>query len=280
MILYFAGNVVGQDQVLYDAGVRNKLLTFAEIDDWGKESFEFWVYNAPSDVNIFMDCGAYSAMTRGVAIDIYRYIEFCQKWGSRINTVVQLDKVGDPVATARNLEIMEREGVHPIPVYTAAAPIKEFERLCERYKHIALGGVNKPGDGTNGTIQWRREVFNKIFKAVEKHWPIKMHAFGVTAQWVLERYPLYSADSSSAIVGAGMGRVMCFDNGVITSEAWADYARRTYNAAVVDGIGEMRETTTSAHIGRRRHNIRTFVAFERYLNTLWERKGITWEDTK
>lgn len=274
MILYFAGNVVGQDQALYDTGVRHKLLTFAEVDDWGKDSFEFWLYNHPPGAKIFLDSGAFSAYMRGAVVSLDRYIRFCHQYLDRIEVFVQLDKIGDPATTKRNLATMESEGLHPIPVYTSAAPIRELEALCERYKHIALGGLRGKTAGTNA---WRRDHFNKIFQVLGRHWPVKTHAFGITSQWALERYPFHSADSSSAIVGAGMGRVMAFDNGVVTSEPWVDYARRSYNGEVVDVIGDTGTTATlSAHMGRRKHNIRTFLAFEQYLTRLWTLKGITW----
>ena len=276
MLLYFAGNTISLSdcQVVYDTGVRHKLLTFAEINDWAKHAFDFWVYNKPADAKVFMDCGAFSALMRGVVIDLDRYMAFCHTYASVLETYVQLDKVGDPVMTRKNLVIMEAEGLHPIPVYTAAAPISELERLCERYDHIALGGLRGKDAGTN---EWRRLQLNKTFKAAKKYWPRKFHAFGITSQWVLEQYPLYSADSSAAIVGGGMGRVMTFEDGKIQAEPWVKYARRTYDGDVMDVVGNTGVTSTeSAHWGRRCKNIKTMLAFERYINRLWELRGITW----
>jgi len=253
--------------------VRNKLMTFAEVDDWSKLAFDFWVYNKPKDSWLFIDCGAFSALSRGAEIDFRRYMDFCHRWKDNINEYVQLDKVGDWVTTRKNLEIMEKDGLHPIPVYTAQAPIAEFERLCEKYEHIALGGLRGKVAGSN---DWRKKQLDKTFRIAEKYWPRKFHAFGVTSQWVLERYPLYSADSSSAIVGGGMGRVMTFDGGVIRSGHWVEYAQRTWDGECIDLIGKCSATTTSAHWGRRVHNIQTFLAFNRHIDRLWELRGITW----
>jgi hypothetical protein len=270
MIFYFSGNVIGQDQVMYDTGIRSKLLTFAEVDDWGKDSFEYWLYHKPADARIFLDSGAFSAFMRGAVIDLDRYTNFCQQHQDRLDTFVQLDRIGDPLVTRQNLGIMERGGLRPIPVYTALAPVRDLEALCEKYRHIALGG-------NFGSRDVLRRNFDKIFRVAERYWPIKFHAFAVTAQWALERYPFYSVDSSSAIVGAGMGRVMSFTNGKITSEPWREYARRTYNGRVVDGIGDTGTTSTvSAHMGRRKHNVEAILAFERYINKLWQAKGVSW----
>lgn len=274
MILYFAGNVAGADHQLYDFGVRSKLLTFAEIDEWGKLAFEFWLHNKPPDARIFLDSGAFSAFMRGAVISLDRYIKYCHQYLHNIETFVQLDKIGDPVTTKRNLATMEREGLNPIPVYTASAPISELERLCERYEHIALGGLRGKEAGSN---EWRRQQFDKVFAVARKNWPRKFHAFGITSQWVLERYPLYSADSSSAVVGGGMGRVMTFEKGLLDSEPWVPYAERTYDGRVVDTVGEMGTTgTKSAHMGRRRQNIYAMLDFEKHLNEVWRKKNMSW----
>jgi hypothetical protein len=275
VILYFAGNVVGYDRRIYDFGVRSKLLTFAEIDDWGKQAFDFWITNRPEGARIFMDSGAFSAFMRGAVIDIDRYMNFIKTFEHNIETYVQLDKIGDPEQTAINLGIMESNGLTPIPVFTGSAPIRDLHKLCEKYDHIALGGLRGK---EAGTTEWRRTHFDRVFSVVKNYWPKKLHAFGITSQWALERYPFYSADSSSAIVGAGMGRVMTFEKGILDSEPWVDFARRSYEGAIVDGVGDTGSTkTTSAHMGRRRYNVDTMLKFERHINDVWRMRGWDWK---
>ena len=275
MILYFAGNVVGYDSHMYDAGVRSKLLTFAEVDDWGKAAFDFWLTRRPPGARIFLDCGAFSLFMRGAVLDIDRYIKFVHTYLHNIETYVQLDKIGDPQQTAINLGIMESNGLTPIPVYTGSAPVRDLEALCEKYDHIALGGLRGKEAGTS---DWRRIHFDKVFAVARRYWPKKFHAFGITSQWALERYPFYSADSSSAIVGAGMGRVMTFEQGLLNSEPWIEFGKRSYEGAIVDGVGDTGSTKTlSAHMGRRRYNVATMLAFEKHINDVWRMKGLSWE---
>lgn len=276
MILYFAGNVVGKkDDTMYAEGMRNKLVTFADKDDFGEAGFAYWIHNPPPDARVFLDCGAYSAHMRGAVLDFDEYCRFCAEHGDRIETYVQMDVVGNPQRTRENLAEMQRRGLNPMPVYTASAPLEELDDMCAQYKHIALGGLRGREAGTN---EWRRRQLDRTFEIAAKHWPVRFHAFGITAQWVLERYPLYSADSSSAIVGSGMGRVMDFDEGVVSSEPWVGYAQRTRDGRVVDGVGDCGDTgTTSAHKGRRTVNVRTMLDFERYLTDHWTRHGVTWD---
>jgi hypothetical protein len=281
VIVYFAGNVLSKgDQSMYDDGMRAKLVTFADKDDFGAGGFEYWVYNRPPGARVFLDCGAYSVQSRfrgeKAVIDFDAYCAFCEKWGGNIETYVQLDVVGDPVKTKANLHEMKRRGLSPMPVYTAAAPLEELDALCAEYDHIALGGLR---GREAGTAEWRRRQLDRTFEVAAKHWPIKFHAFGITAQWVLERYPIYSADSSGAIVGSGMGRVMDFDRGVISSEPWVGYAQRTHEGLGVDAVGDCGSTgTASAHKGRRTLNIRAQLKFERYLTDLWAQRGVVWDE--
>ena len=266
--------MAGADAKTYDYGIRSKLLTFAEVDQWGLLAFRFWIEQKPPDARIFLDSGAFSAFMRGAVIDIRQYIAYIHRWLPNIETVVQLDKIGDPATTKRNLALMEAEGLHPIPVYTASAPTSELERRLEKYDHIALGGLRGKEAGTS---EWRRRHFDKVFAVAARRWPKKMHAFGITSQWALERYPFYSADSSSAIVGGGMGRVMSFQKGIINSKPWLEYAQRTYDGQVADTVGNRGTTSTqSAHMGRRKVNIEAMLAFERHLNSVWRKKGVDW----
>lgn len=280
VIYYFAGNVAGYDHILYNAGIRNKLLTFAEIDDWGKRAFDFWVYQQPEGIKLFMDCGAFSAFMRGAVIDIDRYMKFLHDYNDRIEVAVQLDCIGNPRVTNENLKIMEDNGLNPIPVYTSSAPLADLERLCERYKYIALGDLR--GKEGKHNVNWRRDHLNKVFKIAHKYWPVKFHAFGITSSWVLERYPLYSVDSSSAILSAGMGMVMKFEKKrgkyLVDQTRWQEFARVNFDHVIMDFYGDIGTTgTTSAHIGRRKNNIRVTLQLEAYINQLWREKGWSWE---
>lgn len=275
MRLYFAGNVLDQDILLYNAGVRNRLLTFAEIDDWGEDGFKFWLDRALTDKHVFIDCGAYSVLMRGAVIDLDRYCQFVRDNIDDVATIVALDVVGDAVTTRKNLEYMKAQGLDPVPVYTAMAPVAELERLLdEGYKHIALGGMRGREAGVR---DWQKEKLDRTFRVLEKHWPIKTHLFGIMAQWALERYPIYSADSSGAIVGGGMGRLLLWEDGEFIGGQWRDYVRDTWDGSVADHVGVLSGTgSPSAHVGRRQLCVRSQLAFERYLTDLWARRGVTW----
>jgi hypothetical protein len=273
MRVYFAGNVMGGDPADHAVGVANRLLTFADVDSWAAGAFEFWIKNPPAQADVFLDSGAFAASSRGAKIDLGRYCDYILEHQSALACYAALDVIGDWRATRKNVEAMEARGLSPVPTFHRSSPLEVLDELAATHKHIALGGIVTAGQFTPAALQ---PFLDQCWHVLEKHWPIKVHVFGVITQWVLERYPFYSADSASAIVGAGMGRVMSFDAGIIRSVGWADYVKGTWDGGVADGMAMDRAAKGSAHAGRRRKNIQAQLALERYVTDLWTSRGVVW----
>lgn len=283
MRLFVAGNVksaVGGDPNADDAasGVTDRLLTFADIDDWAKEAFAFWVAGRPAGVSVFLDSGAFGAYMRGATIDLGRYCDYIHEHRDALFCYAALDVIGDWQGTRRNVDEMVRRGLDPIPTFHRGSPWHVLDRLASEHKYIAIGGLaadtSKPGARANTGRDNVQPFMDELFGRLERHWPVKVHAFGLIAQWALERYPLYSADSSTAIVGAGMGRVNRFEGGSMRSRQWTEDAPVTFDGAIVDTVGAKK----SAHAGRRRRNIGAILALENYATQLWKAKGVEWTD--
>lgn len=289
--LYFAGSI-DLDREFHEIGMRNRLLTFAERETTGQPSFRFWLGDVPGK-HVFVDCGAYSVFMRGVKIDIDKYCQFAHDNAGKFQTLVMLDEIGNPEQTEKNMAYMHARGLDPLPVYTAAAPTKTLEGLLERYKHIAIGGMRAKEPGIQA---WQRRHLDRVFGVIEKHWPVKTHLFGVVAQWVLERYPLYSCDSTGAVVGAGMGRLLRWEEGKLSSLTWREYLDERWDATVADTIGKEeahrklaaakaeglvgggRFNADSAHVSRRCFSVREQLKYERYITDLWTSRGVIWDD--
>lgn len=278
--LYVAGNgkSPGSPQRDFGTGVQNRLLSYAFLGDWAKEEFAFWVGSAhPPSVSVFLDSGAFSAFTLGRAIDLGEYCAYVEQHKGVLAAYAVLDVIGDLPATQRNLADMRARGLDPVPVYHLdREPLDVLEGLLAESGYVALGGM--AGHGFTRTDM--RRMLDACWRVIERRWPVRIHGLGVMAQWVLERYPFYSADSSSAIMGAGMGRVLRFEGGVLTSEGWRENLARTWDGMVADGIGRVataERKSDSAHEGRRIRNIQAQLALERYVTDLWSVRGIRWE---
>jgi hypothetical protein len=272
MILYCAGvtPTVGgiHDIELYrDAGLRHRLLSYAERHQLA-DAFAFWMSDLPGK-RLFMDSGAFGAHTRGAKIPLDEYCDFCLENRERMTVYAALDVIKDWQGTARNLDAMRARGLEPLPTFHRGSPMAELQRLLGEYEYIALGGVVSDKSGAEELRAW----FDQAWATIRPYWPRRVHAFGVTAQWALERYPFHSADSSAALVGAGMGRVMQFAGGVVRGVPWRQHVRATMDASLADGVC----VEGSAYAKRRAWNSLVIRDYERYITDLWAARGISWD---
>lgn len=264
MKIYHAGH----PRELHDCGVKKVMLSYADAPS---KDFRFW-FEADRGTAMFMDSGAHSvASGRIEEIRIADYIDFCLGHAHLLDGYVQLDVVGDAEATRVNLEHMENEGLKPLPVYTAAAPISELERLCERYDYIGLGGLR--GREVLVSEGWRSQKLDSIFRVAARHWPVRFHAFGIVSQWVLERYPLYSADSASVKVGGAMGIMLVRKRGITTWDHWTVECARTGNAAIADPV----VGNEPARMARWTSSIECMSWLEAYITDVWRQRGVAWQ---
>jgi hypothetical protein len=102
-------------------------------------------------------------------------------------------------------------------------------------------------------------VWGKVFNLTRDR--IKYHGFAATRQEVLLRYPLYSADSSTAIAGARYGGNYC--NGKYVSKQ--QLAKMRSPLAVVDETDK-----------RIQNGVKAMYEMQEHVTKVWERRGITW----
>lgn len=280
MKLYFAGNLVGQggETPTYDWGVRNRLLTFADRDTWAKYAFELWIQGRQREgTSVFLDSGAFSAWSRGALLDIGAYCRYIHQYAGVLDVYANLDVIGDWRGSARNLDKMLAAGLRPIAVFHKGSPWNELDRLASLGLPLALGGL--VGKGRSVTASNIQTYLDMCWRRLRYHWPIKVHIFGIVAQWVLERYPWYSADSSTALVSAGMGRVQRWVNGYVRTDNWISLAQKTLDGSLVDGVATNRAKNGSAHLGRREYNVQCQLSLERHVTALWDSRGVGWSHT-
>lgn len=151
---------------------------------------------------VFLDSGAFSADTQGVSIDIQDYIAYIKRYRHLITTYSNLDVIRNPEGTWRNQQVMEDEGLAPLPVFHGGTDWSWLEHYIERYPYIALGGLV-------GKIQSARGWLVRCFQMAKGR--AVFHGFGVTAWQVLKDLPWYSVDSSSWGQGFRYGQVPVFD---------------------------------------------------------------------
>lgn len=239
MRLYLAGadkfrkEEVKQYMKLYLAGMEESCVDkidcnalFSYIDK-GKLQFDK-LKDFIKPGKLFIDSGAFSAWTKGAKINVKEYIRWLNERAEDIHLCGQVDVIpGDRVfgatskqvreaaqATWDNYLFMRKRLKNPsalLYTYHVGEPIEFLKRALEwkdengeYIPYMALGGmVGKPAK--------IRDVFlENCFRTIrESSNPnIKVHAFGMTDFELLEKYPIYSADSTSWIMVGAMGNVM------------------------------------------------------------------------
>ncbi len=277
MRIYHAGGVASREQermLTSIAGVRHRLLSFADIDERAKEAFEFWT-SARAPCPFFLDSGAFGACTRGVTIDLDRYCDYIEEHADRVNPYASLDVIGDWRRSAANYDAMRARGLQPIPTFHMGSPGQELRRLLLETDHLALGGL------VRASPKRLRPWLDACFAVINEYWPRKIHAFGLTAPWALERYPFCTADSATALIGAGQGRVSVFTGGRMRSMPWREYASQSQcpDTFVMDGISPMRIRSGSAHRGRTVRNIEAFQLLEQHVTEYWAERQVVWAES-
>lgn len=167
-------------------------------------------------VSLFLDSGAFSALTQGVTIDIHDYINFIKKHQPFIDIYANLDVIGvggnmpnelTAKKTLENQKIMEKEGLNPLPAFHCGEPFEYLKYYVDNYEYIGLGGMVGTGSASS-LAPWLEKCFGEFICDNNGMPKIKVHGFGVTALNILIRFPWYSVDSTSWIITGRNGAIL------------------------------------------------------------------------
>lgn len=155
--------------------------------------------------DIFIDSGAFSAMTQGAKVDVKDYAAWVKANLPFITTYANLDVIMDGAATLKNQRLLEDEcGLAPLPVFHVNEDFSYLDLYSEEYDYIALG-VAGMQTRKQELFRWLAACFRMAGdRAV-------FHGFGLTAWDIIYSFPWYSVDSASWGSGFLYGRVPLFD---------------------------------------------------------------------
>lgn len=169
---------------------------------------------------VFLDSGAFSAHTLGVEINIEDYCNYiiANKDILRVDDgdvmASVLDGIGDPKRTWENQIRMEQLGAKPLPCFHYGEDPAYLEWYVERYKYITIGGM--VGRTQQQLVSWLDTIWERYLIDRTGSARLKVHAFGITAFGIMERYPWHSVDSSSWIQSAAFGSIVTPQWGAIS----------------------------------------------------------------
>lgn len=170
---------------------------------------------------VFLDSGAFSAYSLGVEIDIKAYCDYIiRNWdiiriedGRPMASV--LDGIGDAELTWQNQQWMEKYGAPPLPCFHFGEDEKYLWHYAKNYPYITIGGMVRKR--VDDVIKWLDHIWRAGGPLADGSGRprLKVHAFGITTERIMERYPWFSVDSSSWIQAASFGSVYTAEFGPI-----------------------------------------------------------------
>ena len=218
---------------------------------------------------IFLDSGAFSAMTQEVTIDLVRYCRFIKDNLDLFEVVSVLDAIGDADQTYQNLKEMERRGIDTLPCYHYGEPIEVLEYYAANYDYVTIGGMVPIS--TPQLRFWLDRLWSKVLTNEDGGPRLKVHGFGLTSAPLMARYPWYSVDSSSWVQLGGMGNIFLPEFGTIAvsehapqrkeAEKHIDNLPFEHQEVVLDYIDELGfdiDRLRTLHLSRKTFNIVTY----------------------
>lgn len=171
-------------------------------------------------VDLMLDSGAFSAWNVDDVIDINDYMQFIHDNEDHIHTYVSLDVLASGAekqrtaqaveeaasASYKNLTIMQKEGLKPLPVFHQGERLYWLEKMLG--EGIDYIGISTRKDlWPAAQMKWLDTVFSVITDN-EGRPLVKTHGFGITRPPFLFRFPWHTVDSTTWTLTPGYGSVL------------------------------------------------------------------------
>lgn len=193
--------------VTYREHVQRRLFSYHYIVDNKADQHEH-LHCHQRGVDCFLDSGAFSAFTKGLAIDLPAYSAYALEQAARYRLIAALDVIGDAEASWSNYLWMLEQGSVPfdklMPCFHYGEPYEALDRMASLAHYIAIGGVAQLGSGPK-LIEWLDHIWSRYLTNKDGTARTNVHGFAVTGIEPMLRYPWASVDSSSWIMQAGTG---------------------------------------------------------------------------
>lgn len=175
-------------------------------------------------ISFFLDSGAHALYTfalRGKSVKDYSvyyesdefwayvdsYAKYLQEKQSVFDVAVNVDVIFQPEMSWKVQKYLEDNyKLNIIPVVHFGAEDKWLKLYMDNYEYIGLGGM-----GQEVSKLAYMKYGDRTFKTLcdDKGWPLrKTHGFALTSIDIMLRYPFYSVDSSTWLIGEKFGLLL------------------------------------------------------------------------
>lgn len=212
--LYFAGsqNQLAEDYMMtHDC---NRLLSYYNDKSIINKWLEYKKNNPQCINKLFIDCGAYTAFTQDVIIDIDTYVNYINEIIDYVDIVASLDVIGGKGVsdtdkkTYENYLYLKQHIKNPhklLPTFHQGDKLEYLEKYLndKDIHYMALGGL------VGSNKESLTNFFKTCYTTINKVRPdMCVHAFGMTSKPLLKSFPFTSADSTGWIMAAANGAIM------------------------------------------------------------------------
>ena len=220
----------------------------------------FYIRSLPDYLSVFkyckdfmLDSGAFTFMNGGGGTPkweqyVESYADFIKSNNVQKYFELDIDSVVDYLKVRelrRRLETLT--GIPCIPVWHMSRGINEFERMCDEYSYVSVGGI------VSKEIKPEQYgLFSVLIREAHRR-NAKIHALGFTNLKLLSRYHFDSVDSSSWGFGTRRGNVYKFRNNLMLS----------VRANAKERARGVRTKTE----GLNAYNFKQWVKFQKYADT-------------
>lgn len=238
--LYFAGQQAKEvDEYLQS---KNALRLFSQVNE--RKRIEEWRESGHAS-KLFIDSGAFSVAHNGKTVDIDMYIDYINNRPD-IPIFVELDVIPFPVlntetakqcceASWQNYLYMKERVTSPcflLPLYHFGEPKDALKRILNTEvngklpEYIGIGGRH----GVSTDLQ--DKYFHEIFAIIQQsdNPKVKVHAFGMTVIKLLEKFPFYSADSTTWLQLGINGNILTKSYGILNVSERGKFNKDNVNA--------------------------------------------------
>ena len=214
---------------------------------------------------LLVDSGAFTAHTLGRPMAVGAYADWlyqvCPRFASQVEALhyFNLDVVGNQEMSWHNQAYLEARGLQPVPVVTHGASDRDLDRALD-YPLVGLGGLVRYYRDKTILRAWLDHVFARAAgRAAPGRFP-RLHVLGITQRWIVERYPLYSADSATWATTTRYGKCPeLFESGLCLPKVSAPGGAHLINSLAL------------------RLAVDAATELERRCTALWAERGVTFD---
>ena len=215
-------------------GLLNVLVSYA----YSTDDVMRMVSSTQGPVTWLLDSGAFTAFTQGREITLGEYMAFLAQHRGLFWQYIQLDTVGNPVASRVNLDRMVQAGLAPMPVFVLGDDEENIGSMIRVNTRVCVAGGVTESDEYYGPL-------------LERLWRLSggqadLHGLGYTRGMRVVRNRVATIDSSSWMSAMRWGSFTWFDRitGSFSNEAfkalrgkpWSQLPPRMQQVLVDSGV--------------------------------------------